>query len=309
MIIVQYHPDLVEQTIMLAVRRDASMESELHRAIDPLFKLPSDDNREARFRTVFADWFARLRLDQFLDETLSHFPRIVEQVAEAVVHAASGRKSEGAELFVRQSNDACQRTLVVQLLPESLIEPERHRDAMLRELQHAEDMLDEAFAYVPESIDGLPSQQQVVRDRYGVLWNIRVEAALVRRNLIAQERRSSLISQFCRAFVVAGAQPPQEMFDRLWDHGVGSHAQMLDWSKDPRAWLGLLTGSGGSAGSHTMGGSCPVCTFPTFDWYEPSASDEDRIAQQIRHTVPGWDSSAGICRQCAETYLSNVLIK
>ena len=301
MIIVQYQPELIEQTVLLAARRDAKTEVDLHRAIDPMFELPQDDEREARFRRAFVEWFARLKLDRFVDELLSHFPRVAEQVAEAVVRAAPRSKSEGAELFVRDGADGCRRTLVVQVLPESLVEPDLVRDAMLRELQHAEDMLDETFGYVPESIDGLPSQQQVVRDRYGVLWRIRVEAALVRLGLLDGSGESRLRSQFEQTFTLAGVAPPAGAFSSLWNGTAVTHAQLLSWASDPRAWLHRTDDR---CSSKVLGAPCPTCRFPTFDWFEDTDSWDDDFVTRVRQSAPAWTQDQGICRQCAETFLS-----
>lgn len=300
MISVRYHPELIEQAVLLAVRRDTSTEIGLHHEIDPLFELPQDDNREERFRDVFVEWFRRLELDQFVDEALLHFPKIVEQVAEAVVRATPRRKSEGAELFVRNGPDGCRRTLAVQLLPESLVEPDGVRDAMLRELQHAEDMLDEAFGYKPASIDGLPSQQQVVRDRYGVLWNIRVEAALASRGLVVRSNESRLRSQFEQTFTLAGVAPPAEAFVSVWDRACVTHTQLLSWAADPRAWLHRANNR---PTLEVLGDACPACRFPTFDWFERSDSWDDEFVGKVRQSAPTWTPDDGICRQCAETSL------
>lgn len=301
MICIQYQPELIEQAVWLAARRDAATEHALHHAVDPLFELPQDDERESRFRDAFVDWFTRLRLDRFLEEMLPHFPRIVEQVAEAVVRAAPRRKSEGAELFVRDEAGARRRTLVVQVCPESLSNPESIGDSMLREMQHAEDMLDETFGYVPESVEGLPSRQQVVRDRYSMLWNVRVEAALAGRGLLSRSDEARLRSRFERTFTVAGAPPPPEAFASVWSRPNVSHAQLLAWAKDPRAWL---QPAGHAASSRALGEPCPTCGFPTFDWFNRTDVCDDDLVSQIRQSMPAWKPEDGICRQCAETYLS-----
>ena len=301
MIRIQYHPELLEQAVWLAARRDALTESSLHATVDRIYELAPCDEREARFRRAFADWFTRLKLDRFLDEMLSHFEGVVERIDAGMVRPTPRRKSEGAELFVRHDADLPRRTLVIQLCPESLTEPEIARDAMLRELQHVEDMLDEAFGYVPESIDGLPSHQQVVRDRYRILWDIRVEAILNRRGLLKCAAKPRLWSLFERAFTFAGFQPTRALFQTVWDHEGGSHAQMFTWAIEPRKWLLAEMGQDHTGAQSGLGEPCPLCRFPTFDWCDwPNACDP-RIEINIRETVPEWRPADGICRQCAET--------
>jgi len=296
-----YHPELIEQAVWITARRDAATEYELHRSIDPIYELPQGDDRETRFLETFAKWFTRLKLGRFVDETLVHFPRIVEQVEECVVRLAPRRKSEGAELFVRRENGGLRRTLVAQFCAQTLVEPECVRDVILRELQHVEDMLDEAFGYVPDAIDGLPVQQQVVRDRYGVLWDVRVEAALERRRLLGSSAKARVWRLFERAFTVGGLQPHRALFEDVWQCRSLSHSTLLAWAREPRAWLRESLGQGQVTSSASPGEPCPMCGFPTFDWWALSDAQDKRIGPRIRESVPGWNPSDGLCRQCAET--------
>lgn len=304
MIRIQYHPELVEQSVWHAVRCDAVTENSLHSVVDPLYELPKCEDRETLFRKAFVAWFTRLKLDRFLDELLTHFPRIVERVEEGVVRTAPKRKSEGAELFVRHDADTPRQTLVIQLCPESIVDPGASRDAMLRELQHVEDMLDEAFGYVPESIDGLPSQQQVVRDRYRILWDVRVEAALLSRDLLARHGESHLRSRFQRAFTIAGKEPQPGLFDQVLEREATTHAQLMECAKNPREWLPGSTGQPFADSYASPGAPCPICRFPTYDWYASTTPWDDDVLSSIRESAPEWTPDDGICRQCAETFQS-----
>lgn len=301
MIKIHYHPELLEQAVWLAARRDPLTENSLHASIDPIYRFAPGDEREAQFRQAFTDWFTRLRLDQFLDKTLAHFTRVVERIDTGVVRAAPRRKSEGAELFVCHDTDVPRRTLVIQLCPESLIEPEMSRDAMLRELQHVEDMLDKAFGYVPESIDGLPSHQQMVLDRYRILWDIRVEAILGRLCLLKCPAKPRLWTLFERAFTVAKLAPSRSLFEFVFHREGGSHAQMFSWANEPREWLHAVMGGERIGLNGSLGEPCPLCRFPTFDWYEWPKGCYRRIEMTIRDILPEWRLADGICRQCAET--------
>lgn len=308
MIRVRYHPELIEQSVWLAVRREASLEHELHRDVDPIYKSFTGDAREQRFQHTFAGWFARLRLDAFVDEALSHFSRIVHELRECIVRPAVRRKSEGAELFVPAESAPQQGTLAIQLCPESLINTEGARDGMLRELQHVEDMLDPAFGYEREVIDGLPSHRQVTLERYRLLWDIRVERILTKQGLIARSHPTKLRERFAQAFMVAQISPPDGLFDRLWEQDVGAHSDLFTWSNDPRAWFESLTGQVRARNTRALGDPCPICTFPTFDWFPLTEPVQQELVARLRRARAGWDVSDGMCRQCAETYLSGVLV-
>ncbi|MFQ5591544.1 MAG: hypothetical protein ACE5HE_10310 [Phycisphaerae bacterium] len=309
MITVRYDPSLIERAVWLAARRDVGAERDLHNAIDPIFELPQGDDREALFQEAFVRWFKHLKLDQFIDEMLMHFPHIVGQVKLGVVRPASRRKSEGAELFVRDDSGAPGRTLVLQVCPESLVATETIRDTMLRELQHVEDMLDASFDYVPESIEGLPPRQQVVRDRYRVLWDIRVEAALARRGLLVHTDKVRLERQFVHAFTIGGARPELGLFDGVWKREHVPHPQLLAWAKDARAWVGNGAQQQVGAPATTPGESCAVCGFPTFDWYTPADELHEAVRRSIRQARPDWSPPDGICRQCAETFISEAALR
>jgi len=304
---IRYHPTLVEQAVRLAARSDAALEHALHQDLDPIYRTGGEEAREAGFERIFTQWFTRLRLDWFVDEALSHFPRIVNDIREGLVHAGPRRKSEGAELFVRDGTKPQHGTLVIQLCPDSLVDTQSARDGLLRELQHVEDMLDPDFAYEATSIDGLPSSQQVTRDRYRILWDIRVEAMLQRRMLLTHSRESRLRAKFLRAFTMAGQEPPAEFFQRVWDQAGGTHAELLQWSQAPHKWFGRFMPGHMDWETQGAGTLCPLCRFPTFDWYPLPATEASQLAPRIRQSVPAWDAVDGICRQCAETLLPEVL--
>lgn len=306
MINVKYHPELMEQAVRLYVRQDAGLESALHKDIDPIYDATAIEERDDRFTHIFAGWFKRLRLDGFIDEALSHFPLIVHHIRESVVHIAPRSKLQGADLFVPDGAPARDGMLVIQLCPESLVSADSVRDDVLRELQHVEDMLNPEFGYEPDSIDGLPSHQQTTLERYRLLWDIRVERILIEQGLLARSREMQLRGQFERAFFAMANQSWQAVFDRLWDQAARSHGELLRWANDPRLLLGECTGSTEPPNGLSEGAPCPVCSFPTFDWYKPSVSNKDRLLALVRQSLPEWELSTGLCRQCAETFLSAV---
>lgn len=306
MINVKYHPELMEQAVWLFVRQNVALENELHKDVDPIYEAPETEDRDDRFTRIFAGWFNRLRLDRFVDEALSHFPRIVELIREGVVRKAPRRKLEGAELFVREGSPAQAGMLVVQLCPESLVDGNLARDGVMRELQHVEDMLDPEFGYERSSVDGLPSHQQTTVERYRLLWDIRVERILTQQRLVLRRQETQLRGKFDRAFVSTANNLQREAFDHLWSQRVGSHTELLRWANDPRLLFRMGSDDAENPNALSDGDPCPVCSFPTFDWYAPSESNKDRVLALVRESVPDWKLSAGVCRQCAETLLSGV---
>ncbi len=304
MIRIQYHPQLIEGSVSIAVRHDDNLQNALHQVIDPIYELQDTAERERQFRKAYVDWFMRLKLDRFIDETLSNFPNVVECVDEGFVRSASRSKSQRADLFVKGEADQPRRSLVIQLCPESLIDPSTIRDMLLRELQHVEDMLDASFAYQPDPMDGLPSQQQVARDRYCVLWDIRIESILVRKGLIERCAKEQLIPKFLKAFTAGGISPAPDCFDRLWRADLATHAEILH--RATRRLDGPCESESDDAVRQTVapGSSCPMCGFPTFDWFEINDARVQQLGKRIRESIVAWTPDDGVCRQCAETLLS-----
>jgi len=303
MIQLQYHTELLEQAVRLAARREAATENELHRAIDPIYELPPGPEREARFRATFTTWFAHLKLDRWVDELLSCFSQVVERVEAGLVRSAPRRKAEGAELYMSRDESAeARRTLVIQICPESLVEGGSVRDTMIRELQHVEDMVDDCFGYEPDALDGLPARMRIVLDRYRVLWEMRVESTLSRRGILSRSNESGLRGRFLRVFTVGGTAPPVGLFDLLWSERGTSHEVLLSRARNPRSWLKQFRAPGQEGPPAMAGEPCPSCGFPTFDWYDGTKTEHERLA---RHLVASRaDAREGVCRQCAEWYLS-----
>lgn len=301
---VEYDPALVEQAVRLAVRSDRSAEQSLHNQVDPLYAIEDCEKRDRAFTQTFAEWFTQLGLGRPLAEVIAERPSIDQRVAMCLVRMASRRKAESAELFVRQDSPSVPiaRTLVIQLCAESLVEPETMRPFLRRELLHVSDMLDDDFGYVREEFDGLPAQQNLVRDRYGVLWDVYVERRLMDEGLVGGERMERLRVGFEKAFTLGGQPPAAHAFDRVMQCRSLTHRQLYSWANEPRQALEV---NGADCpqpvvGRSGPGQSCPICGFPTFDWLDLSAEDGSEAMRAIQRICPTWTPADGVCRRCAE---------
>jgi hypothetical protein len=301
---VDYDPVLVEQAVRLAVRSDRSAEQSLHKVVDPLYAIDDREARDRAFTRTFAEWFTQLGLGRPLAELIAERPLIDRRVARCLVRMAPRRKAESAELFVRRDSptDPIVRTLVIQLCAESLVEPESVRPFLRRELLHVGDMLDDDFGYVREEFDGLPAQQNLVRDRYGVLWDIYVERRLLDENLVGGERMERLRVGFEKAFTLGGQPPAGDAFDRAMQCRSLTHRQLYSWANEPRRVLEVNGADSPQpvVGRSGPGQSCPICGFPTFDWLDLSAEGGTEAIRAIQRICPTWTPADGVCRRCAE---------
>ncbi len=294
----EFDPALIEKAVQLAARNDAAVQRELHRQLDPVYSVADPEARERAFAEIFATWFLRLRLDAPLAALLAERPLIAERCIRGVVHEAPRRSAESVELYVRQDDDGFPiRTLLVQLLPESLRSGERAMALLRRELLHVHDMLSDDFGYRAEDLAGLSPRQHIVRDRYRVLWDISVESRLDTLGRADGRTWERLRVLFQRAFILRGAPPAPGAFEAARTLPQVTHAMLWTLATHPER-----LGAGHEVILEAPSTGCPLCEFPTFDWFDFSTDIDRPTADLIRARHPEWTPAAGACRQCVETY-------
>ncbi|MHC4090556.1 MAG: hypothetical protein ACYSVY_09820 [Planctomycetota bacterium] len=176
---------------------------------------------------------------------------------------------------------------------------------MRRDLLHVTDMLDERFAYQREAIAGLPARQNLVRDRYRVLWDTFVEGRLDREGRGDRAAAERLKGLFSRVFANPDGSACLQAFDRVFRTETLDHGSLLKWARTPEALFDEAAGSA-SLRRQAPGGRCPLCGFPTHDWFEFRSNLDDAVADAIGQHHAGWCADSGACRQCAEIYTAAV---
>lgn len=234
----EFHPDFVEQAVFLASRLDAERECELHAVVDRLYAIPDAELKDRAFREAYAGRFTQWRLGAALAGAIEEWKASAGRVARCVVVPASRRSNQYVDLLVKPTTESeTQRTLLLQVRPQSLFEPAALCTWLHRELQHVSDMLDEDFGYDPSDLDGAVWERNVQRDRYTVLWRIYVAGRLKREGRGDVRELASLRAAFRQAFTHHGVAPSGEAFDRLLDRERLTHAQLLQWAKRPESLL------------------------------------------------------------------------
>ena len=179
---VDYDAVLVEHAVFEAGRRDPELEAEIHQATDPLYEIDDLRKRDAHFAVVCKTFFQRLELDHPLAQLLAEHPLIERAVHRCVVRKAPRSRQEMAELYIKHDLDTgtWMRTIIIQVCPHSLLNPEKLGVKMRRELMQIADMLDERFGYRRDSLAGRLPRENLIRDRYRVLWDIYAQGRLAR---------------------------------------------------------------------------------------------------------------------------------
>lgn len=255
---IELDPTLIEETVFLALRvreqrGDRAMFEQYHQRVDALYDLSGDDRRrEVAFQEVHAEFFGRLGFEGTLRRHLAEFPLLESELNGITFLKAVARKQEGAELFVRRGDEAAgsrpHRTAVVRLRAELLLDGDQLSLLLRRELYHVSDMLDPAFAYRPDLGDTGESiaQQNLVRDRYRVLWSLYVDARLVRASrapaAVLEQRQRTLN----KAFEGLGERDTRAIFETVCDTRSRTHAELLVLAKSVPA--NAAAGVGASLG-------------------------------------------------------------
>jgi hypothetical protein len=304
----EYHPDLVEQTVFQAARRDARLECELHATIDRLYEIPDQELRQRSFNEAYGDLFGRWKLDGILREAAREFPPVDRGVDKCVVAPAARGKTQAVDLFVKQadaSGNEPTRTLLIQLCPEAFLRTDQTSAWLRRELYHVADMLDADFGYSPEDLGGSSWEGNLLRDRYQVLWRIYVVGRLIRSGQADGVELPSLKGGFRRAFAHHGLGPSDEDFAHILSQPKLTHHQLSTWASHPEL---VISASAERPADGTfpqrLGDACPLCGFPTYDWYVFSTEGDEKRAAAIETVKPSWRRDLGACRQCVETYAS-----
>lgn len=304
MLTIEYDHDLVEQATFLAARRDERFERDLHLVIDPLYEISDKELRQQAFEAAFREFFAKFGLSSIIADLLKEVPIVGRQVGRCVVGAAPRARDESAELFVQDTETKATpslRTLVIQVCPQSLLDSERFVARLRRELLHVADMLDDRFAYAREAVAGLPARQNLVRDRYRILWDIYVEGRLHREGRVDNGMTASLRRALASVFAGATPRHVRTAFNRVYETGKLTHSELLHWANRPEALFDE------SARSHAKpqklpGEPCPLCGFPTHEWFDFGGEGAGSTANRIRLGHKHWSVKRGACRQCAEMY-------
>ena len=299
MIALSIAPDLMEEAVLLAERGAGR---EIARAFrherNRIYEVRDADARDARFHAFNLRWFARLGLQTRVEAAVNEHAGFAGRLCSGRIVRAIARADEGADLIDPVSRaTATPKTgplLVLRLRPESLLD-EHGLHALLRhELMHVADMLDPAFGYeraLPPS-DGGPSADNILRDRYRVVWDVTIDGRLARAGFGSPAIRDARAREFAAAFSILGESCPSA-FETWWAAERPAHPEMVAF-----ATLTALP----AGPSRTNAGRCPVCRFPTASLDNRASTIAPEVVNAIREENPAWRVEQGLCSQCVDLY-------
>jgi hypothetical protein len=292
---VHYDPRLVEEAVFHA-QRDSCVQRELDEQRNRIYQVADPDERDRLFIDLNRAWFDRLGLNGAIENALREQPLIAARVHDCFIVGAAHSKDEGAELFVAHAPEQ-RRTLRVLLRPEAFLSPASLQTFLRHELLHIADMLDPAFAYEPAlpKAPGGPTHDTLITNRYRVLWDTTINGRMLRRGWGNESLRDRQYAEFARAFPMLG-EGAAKLFRSFFDLEQPTHPDLAAFAFEPRQ-------SGVHLEPRTApGGHCPLCKFPTHV-YEPAPDHLGAdILAAIKVDFPHWETSHGLCAQCADLY-------
>ncbi|MBI3494346.1 MAG: hypothetical protein HY047_21575 [Acidobacteria bacterium] len=287
-------PDLMEEAVLLAERRtDRDVARAFRRERDRIYDVRDPESRDAQFRALNLRWFARFGLQARVEAAVNEHAGFTGRLCGGRIVRAIARAEEGADLIdpASRAHVRAGPLLVLRLRPESLLDQDTLQAFLRHELMHVADMLDPAFGYertLPPS-DGGPSADNMLRDRYRVVWDATIDGRLARAGFGSAATRDTRLHEFTAAFAMLGEDGPSA-FEIWWDADRPTHGAMV-------AFATFATGP-----AHAGAGRCPVCRFP-------AASLDDRVSRivppvvaAIREENPSWRIEQGLCSQCLDLY-------
>lgn len=237
----EYDPQLVEQTTFLAARRDPANECAMHELLDPLYGIGDAELRQRGFREAYGKLFREFGLDRIVPAYARTFPLLSGRLGRCIVREAERRRAQSADLYRDKTGgrgNNGEQVLIIALCPECLVDQDRLRPWLLRQLRHIEDMVDDRFAYERDLPDAPAVRQNLIRDRYALLWDIFVESRLIRSGKIAGDCVGALRLSFDKTFARDGQSPSRPVFEKLMDEDGLTHAQLMSWATERDRLLG-----------------------------------------------------------------------
>ncbi len=296
MIRIIYGPDLVEEGVLLAERTAPAGEARaFRRERDRLYELRDSEAREAGFRALHQRWFVHFGLHTVIDQAVAAYGDLFDRVAEGRVLRALTRQDEGADLIDRGPLTLDGGPLLVlRVRPAMLLEPDRLRALLPHELMHVADMLAPAFGYqrtLPPSDDG-PSGDNILRERYRVVWDVTIDGRLSRRGLADARVRDARWQEFVTTFTMLDERR-RDLFDEWFDGNHPTHGRLAAFALAPN-------GSGG--GNAADSGRCPLCRFPVASLDRHPGRLSAAALAAIEADRPTWRIELGLCSQCLDLY-------
>lgn len=284
-------PELAEQAVFAAVRREPEWERRYHTEFARCHQASGPDARDEAFRALHARWFDELGLLERVDRLANEHPHMVAAAARLALRRAAGRSTQSVDLFGTPGRYAVGMTVA----PETLLDEAVFAAFARHEFLHVDDMLDPAFGFDARRHrdTGDRAADGLVRDRYAVLWAMSCDARIEARHQLLDGTRQRRRDEFERVF---RGSPSAGRFDERWSAWSAqrpTHSALLELASSPTRT---------AFAPNLPGAPCPVCRMRTYAWSD--VSEVVPLAAIVRADFPSWTPDEGLCDRCAALFAS-----
>ena len=300
--VVEYHPRLVENVVLLAMRGHRKEES-YREERDGLYEIRDPEESDSAFLEFNRKWFTRMELQQPVQQALDERPVIAAATGRCFVAAARSKVDEGAELFVTPEsegqNETAGRVVGMKIRPESFLDPEGLVALLRHEVLHIACIVDPSFGYQPSLVGEGDSRilTSLLQARYRALWDAVIDGQLLLEGKSRATARPHRLRDFSRVFPMLGDRT-EEAFARLFDIPSHTHPELVAYARTPEKMLPE------SHGERRRKSDCPLCGFPTYALRAEVESLTQEVVARITEDFPTWRPEHGSCEQCADLYRS-----
>ncbi len=291
----EFDPRLMEDAVQLHISGH-TQEAEFHQERERIYDIRDEEMRDKRFGEFHQQWFVRLDLAHAVERALDDYPLLKRDTRSCRVMFAVFSKQEGADLYGDSP-----ATIVIKLRPCNLLDTSRLLAFLHHEFMHLHDILDPCFAYqleLPQSEVG-PTYDNLIRERYRVLWDTWIDGRLFRQGRASAEVKQRRLAEFKATFSMLG-EGWEAKFSQWFDRPIQRHEDLLAFALNPESEH--LQNSP----QQIQTGRCPLCRFPSFDLQDGRGLDSQTV-QEIVADFPDWTSDQGLCRQCSDLYQAREL--
>lgn len=296
---IRFEPYFIEEAVFLRIKQLESLGQKeqvhaFHRQRTHIYDSVGKDDQKQAFQNLNEAFFRDLGLNEGFCGYFQEFPLLQTSDIHVYVKSTYQKRQERSELFV----DGSARTLILSLRVLQALDPEMLAPFLRHELMHISDMVDPDFQYDSNPTLGGTGQveEELIRDRFRVLWNLYVSARLVGRGQTPFIPFNNLKGEFEKTFSHIDENEKAAVVKNFIGQKKWTQGELLQLARNERIHKPL--GEGGLR--------CPLCHFTSYEDKRVWTREHQPIVVEIHRDFPEWRPVEGLCSQCFDLYSSRV---
>jgi len=297
---IYFDSDFVEEAAFLTIKAKGDHEEwvkKFDRIREEIYNQDiSGEEKDKLFKNFSEACFLELGLHHVFEKVYAEFPLFLNSNLEIFVKRIWNKNKEDSDLYVHGNLKR-----VVLTLQANRILSLASLEAFLRhQLMRISDILDSNFAYSPTVELGGKNEieDNLIRDRFRILWDMYIDARLHRKNLstiIPEEGRKKI---FEKVFSFLPSVDQEGLYQKITKGSIYTQADLLKFACHERQTNVLDKG----------GVRCPLCDFVCYDLKKEWLKEDLFLIDEIQKDYPIWEPSIGLCVQCLDMYRSKMRV-